>query len=125
MAVKVTLDLPEKLVEHAKHFGVATQRDVTHVLSDALEMMWATIGTFSDIEPSISALSDDEVLATANSKMDPVQNDRLGTLQTKGKANGLSEPERTELLALLHIYQSGQLRKSEGLAEAVQRGIQN
>jgi hypothetical protein len=48
--------------------------------------------------------------------------ERLGTLQAKGKIEGLTEAERVELLALLHIYQTGQLRKSEGLAEAVRRG---
>jgi hypothetical protein len=55
--------------------------------------------------------------------MDPVQNDRLTELQTRGKANGLTEAERAELLSLLHLYQVGQLRKSAGLAEAVQRGL--
>jgi hypothetical protein len=40
-----------------------------------------------------------------------------------GKATGLTEPERYELLALLQIYQLGQLRKSEAIAEAVERGL--
>ena len=55
--------------------------------------------------------------------MDAAQNQRLGALQAKGKAEGLSAAERYELLALLQIYQLGQLRKSEALAEAVQRGL--
>lgn len=46
MAVEVTLMLPEALVEQAKRFGQATQRDVGQVLADALEMMWSTINTF-------------------------------------------------------------------------------
>jgi hypothetical protein len=57
--------------------------------------------------------------------MDASQNERLGTLQAKGKIEGLTEAERVELLALLHIYQTGQLRKSEGLAEAVRRGLRD
>jgi uncharacterized protein YnzC (UPF0291/DUF896 family) len=55
--------------------------------------------------------------------MDEVQNQRLGELQAKGKTTALTESERYELLALLHIYQLGQLRKSEALAEAVRRGL--
>jgi hypothetical protein len=55
--------------------------------------------------------------------MDATQNQRLGALQTKGKATGSSVAERYELLALLQIYQLGQLRKSEALAEAVRRGL--
>ena len=55
--------------------------------------------------------------------MDVVQNQRLGELQTKGKNTGLTAGERYELLILMSLYQIGQLRKSEGLAEAVKRGI--
>jgi hypothetical protein len=68
-------------------------------------------------------LSDEAVLALAESKMDKVQNERLGWLQAKGKRDGLTREEQYELLALMQIYQLGQLRKSEALAEAVQRGL--
>lgn len=88
MAVEVTLQLPERLVEHAKRFGEATQREVGQVLADALEMIWATSDTFSDLQPSVSTLSDTEVLTLANSKMESVQNERLGELQAKGKIGG-------------------------------------
>jgi hypothetical protein len=122
MAVEVTLQLPEYLVEHAKRFGEATQREVGQVLADTLEMMWGTIGTGLELEPPVSTLADEDVLALADAKMDPAQNDRLGELQAQGKASGLTEAERVELLALLHLYQMGQMRKSESLAEAVRRG---
>lgn len=36
-----------------------------------------------------------------------------------------TEAERYELLALLQIYQLGELRRSEALAEAVQRGLRS
>jgi hypothetical protein len=73
--------------------------------------------------PPISTLSDAEVVELANSKMDAAQNQRLGELLAKGKASGLSVAERYELSALMMVYQMGQLRKSEALAEAVQRGL--
>jgi hypothetical protein len=123
MSDEVTLHLPEHLVEHAKRLGEATQRDVGQVLADTLEMMWATIGTGPELEPLISTLTDEGVLALADAKMDPMQNERLAELQTRGKADRLTEAERVELLSLLHLYQVGQLRKSQGLAEAVQRGL--
>ncbi|MBC6477353.1 MAG: hypothetical protein GDA56_05725 [Hormoscilla sp. GM7CHS1pb] len=50
-----------------------------------------------------------------------MQNDHLGELQARGKAARLTEAEQMELLALMQIYQSGQLRKSEALV--VQRGL--
>jgi hypothetical protein len=123
MSVEVTLHLPEHLVEHAKRFGEATQRDVRQVLADTLEMMWPTIGTGPELEAPVSTLTDEDVLALADAKMDPAQNDRLAELQTRGKVDGLTEAERIELLSLLHLYQVGQWRKSEGLAEAVRRGL--
>ena len=123
MSVEVTLHLPEHLVERAKRFGETTQRDVGQVLADTLAMIWATIGTGPELEPPVSTLSDEDVLALADAKMDPIQNDRLAELQTRGKADGLTEAERVELLSLLHLYQVGQLWKSAGLAEAVRRGL--
>jgi hypothetical protein len=71
----------------------------------------------------VSSLSDKEVLELANSKMDAEQNRRLGELIAKGKSLGLSGAERYELTALIMVYQIGQLRKSEALAEAVARGL--
>jgi hypothetical protein len=125
MAVEVTLTLPENLVAHAKRLGDATQRDVAVILADALEMLLPTWESLSEgsTPPTVSSLSDAEVLALADAKMDAVQNQRLGELQQRGKAIGLTEAERYELLALLQIYQLGQLRKSEALAEAVRRDL--
>ena len=125
MSVEITLALPESLIEQARRFGQATQRNLEAVLAETLEMMWPTLGNLrvSDPFPRMSHLSDAEVLAFADSKMDVVQNQRLGQLQAQGKAAELTEAERYELAALMQIYQLGQLRKSEGLAEAVRRGL--
>lgn len=125
MTIEVTLKLSENLIDQARHLGAATQRDLGAVLTDVLEMLWLTVDGVPELEttPSISDLSDHDVLLLADSKMDEVQNQRLGDLQAKGKAEGLTSAERYELLALLQIYQVGQLRKSEALAEVVRRGL--
>jgi hypothetical protein len=125
MTVEITIAVPESLVESAKRLGEATQRDVALVLAEALELlggMWDNLPA-ETLSPSLVTLTDAEVLSLARSKMDEVQNRRLGELQARGKVSGLAEAERYELLALLQIYQLGQLRKSEGLAEAVRRGL--
>ncbi len=90
-----------------------------------LEIVLPSIDNLSDmrIDSEISHVSYQEVLELANLKMDAAQNERLGELQAKGKNTGLTEVERYELLILMSIYQIGQLRKSEGLAEAVRRQI--
>ena len=125
MSVKITLKLPEPLVKNAERYGQVTHRALETVLAEALEMMWPSLGNLSEDDPfpSVSHLSDIEVLELADSKMDAAQNERLADLQTRGKTGGLTLAERLELAALLQIYQLGQLRKSEGLSEAVQRGL--
>ncbi len=122
---QLILNLPDSLVEHAKYFGQATQRDVAAVLTDTLEMMWPAWEDVlnQDAIPPVTNLSDAEVLELADLKMDQTQNERLGQLQSQGKTSGLTPTEQFELLALIHLYQIGQVRKSEGLAEAVRRGL--
>jgi hypothetical protein len=125
MTVAVTLDVPESLIEKAQRFGGATQQRVEEVLAEVLETMVPMLEDSPDslLSPPVTMLTDEEVLQLADSKMDAMQNQRLGTLQSTGKATGLSVAERYELLALLQIYQLGQLRKAEALAEAVRRGL--
>jgi hypothetical protein len=125
MTVEVTLQLSEGLIEDAQRLGSAVSKDVTTVLTAALEQLWPALEhlTGEAFFPEISQLEDREVLQLATSKLQETQNARLGELQAIGKATGLTEPERYELLALLHIFQLGQLRKSEAMAEAVNRGL--
>jgi hypothetical protein len=121
---EITLNLSEPLLTHAKKLGQATQRNVDVVLTDTLEMLWLTLEETPNLaETSISELPDDAVLKLSDAKMNESQNQRLGDLQAKGKAEGLTDAERYELLALLQIYQLGQLRKSEAFAEAFHRGL--
>ncbi len=124
MASEITLTLPEHLIKSAQRMGAVTHRDTAEVLSDSLEMMWSTLDDVPGMtQPPVAELPDQEVLELAEMKMESVQNERLHHLQKKGKQTGLTEAERYELLTLLHIYQIGQLRKSEALAEAVRRGL--
>ena len=71
--------------------------------------------------PAISELSNDQIQELALSKMDSVQNQRLGDLQAKGKATTLNIAEQHELSELFQIYQLGQLRKAEAMAEITLR----
>jgi len=89
-------------------------------------MMWLTLENMpGSMQPLAANLLDQEVLELANMKMESTQNERLHYLQKKGKESNLTDAERYELLTLLHIYQIGQLRKSEALAEAVRRGLRS
>ena len=125
MTIPRTINLPETLAASVQRLGEATAREISDVLLDTLEIVLPTLDNLSEmsINSNIADISDQEVLELANLKMDVVQNQRLGELQAKGKNTGLTAGERYELLILMSLYQMGQLRKSEGLAEAVKRGI--
>lgn len=75
------------------------------------------------IPENLFALSDEEVLRLSNLIMNDEQDERLGYLHSKRKAEGLSQPEETELSELMQIYYIGLLHKAQGLAEAVRRGL--
>jgi len=125
MTIPITINLPETLAAYVQRLGEATAREISDVLLDTLEIVLPTLDNLSEmsINSNIPDISDQEVIELANLKMDVVQNQRLGELQAKGKNTGLTAGERYELLILMSLYQIGQLRKSEGLAEAVRRGI--
>ena len=122
---QLTLDLPDSLLEQVRYFGLATHRAPETVLTETLEMMWPAWENtlIRDIFPPVESLPDAEILKLADLKMNPAQNKRLGKLQSRGKTSGLTATEQFELLVLIHHYQIGQLRKSEGIAEAARRGL--
>lgn len=125
MAMEIKLNLSDSLLESAKHLGEATQEDVSTILLNILEVLLPTLETLVDnnFYPVVANLSDSQVIALADAKMDRISHQRLRELQEKGKITELTQTERDELLTLISIYQLGQLRKSEALVEAVKRGL--
>lgn len=122
---EITLQLSEALLEQAQAVSVAHHTDVAAILTQALESVCLSLESLPDnnLYTPVINLPDEEVLALADIKMDATQNQRLGDLQTQGKVRSLTPSEQYELLALMQIYRFGQLRKSEALAEAFQRGL--
>ena len=125
MGRTIVLDLPDELVERAEYLARLSQRRVDDVLADRLSFLLPPLDVPSGQldYSSVSDLSDDQVLALAQSQMDPVQNARLRQLQEKRERGSLSPAEQAELLSLWQIYEVGSLRKAEALAEAVRRGL--
>jgi hypothetical protein len=107
----ITIEIPDELMPQIIQLGDRFPEWLMVNLPDA------------HLYPSVTSLSDDEVRDLTRLKLSPDQNDRLGELQSKGKTADLAEIERYELLALLQVYQLGQLRKSEAIAESTKRGF--
>jgi hypothetical protein len=107
----ITLEIPDELMSQILQLGDRFPEWLMMNLPDP------------NLYPPVSSLSDDEVRTLTQLKLSQNQNDRLGELQAQGKASDLAEIERYELLALLQVYQFGQLRKSEAIAESAKRGF--
>jgi len=130
MSLNIALnpELEAKLLAEAKRQGQSLDIFLQQLLSQALGVSepdaWlGEDGLGADLYSPVALLDDDGVIALAELKLDTGQNERLGDLQAKGKAQGLTQAERYELMMLMQSYRLGLLRKSEALAEAKARGL--
>jgi hypothetical protein len=125
MTVPVTLNLPEDLYQRAANFAHLLDKDLVEVLVDTLTLSLAPIATQSGLMPAVGTLSDPEVLALSESRLQPQDDERLSALLLKQQEELLTQNEQSELLGLMQIYQEGLLRKAQALRESVQRGLRH
>ncbi len=123
MSTQVTLTLPDKLYERARHWATITQRDLSETLTEALTIVLTPVYTAPRLKRSVSSLSNEKVLALCKARMRPAQGRRLSELLEKQREGTLTERERPELLAVMQVYNQLWIRQSEALAEAVRRGL--
>ena len=123
MSTQVTLTLPDELYEHARHWAAIIQRDLSETLTEALTIALTPVHTSPELEQPVTSLSDEAVLALSKTQMDPTLGQRLGVLLEKQREARLTKIERSELLALIQVYEQLWIRQSEALVEAVQRGL--
>lgn len=120
MSTQIVLDLPDSAMHSAALLARGSQRSIQGVVAEAATQAltgWDLWG-----QP-VTKMSDHELLATAASQMDPDQSRRFSLLLDKQQSGALRGEEQPELWTLTRIYQLGQLRKAEALAEAVKRGL--
>jgi hypothetical protein len=121
---QVTLTLPAEVLERAQLWAQRAGRPVADLLAETIELSLRPLGTPSaEVAVPLTGWSDDEVLAAAETEMDPTADARLSELLSRQQAGSLTEPERGELAALMQLYQEGLLRKARALREAVRRGL--
>jgi hypothetical protein len=123
MGMQVVLTLSDDLYKRAKQWAARTQRDVPQTLTDALEIILTLVQESSAPEPSMTMMSDLEVMALTQIQMAPRQGGRLDDLLAKQREEPLTAHEQTELLALMQEYNRLWIRQSEALGEAVRRGL--
>jgi hypothetical protein len=123
MGTQVTVTLPDDTCRRAEYLARLTGRDIADVLAETLDLSLQPLGVQHAADQPVAELSDADVLAIADSEMDPAQEGRFRELLEKQQAGPLTQEDRAALLALMQVYQEGLLRKAQALHEAVQRGL--
>ena len=117
MTAQITLNLPDEVYHQAELLAQQRHRTVSEILVETLEKF-----LLPTAKP-VSALSDSEVIAQTQLRLQPVQEQRLSELLDRQQSGKLAFLERDELQALIHIYETRLLRQAQALNEAVRRSL--
>jgi hypothetical protein len=121
MSDRITIDLPAGVLQRAEILALRAGRPVGDYLAQTLQQALEPFGDLSEANPE--DWSEQEVLEAADSQMPEPEDRRLSELLRLQKAGQLQPKDQGELAALMGLYQRGLLRKSQGLREAVRRGL--
>ena len=119
--MEISVKLPESLYEGVSNLAKTKKKSVGEIIKNAVKK--AIAEEAETLERPLAGCSDDEVLAIANMKMSKTENKRMSELLDKQREETITPLERNELDAMFRVFQYGNLRKSQGLYEAVQRGL--
>ncbi|MDQ3634110.1 MAG: ribbon-helix-helix domain-containing protein [Acidobacteriota bacterium] len=119
--MEVSVKLPDSLYKNISQIARTKKKSVAEFVRNAVKK--AVDEEAESLERTLAGCSDEEVLALANMKMSEAENKRLSELSDKQREETISPLERNEFDALFRVYQVGNLRKSQGIYEAVQRGL--
>ena len=119
--MEISVKLPNSLYEDVSHLARAKKKSVAEIIKNAVRK--AVSDDAEIMERPLIDGSDEEVLLLANMRMSEAENHRYSQLMESQREGKLTTIERNELDALFRVYQVGNLRKSQGIAEAVARGL--
>ena len=122
MNTQIVLNLPEDTYRRVAQFAAYAKRDVAEVIASALASTLPSPDAIGQLK-AISKLSDREILALTELRMEPEADRRLSELLDQQQAGELTDLERAELAALMRSYEMGLMRQSQALAEAVERKL--
>jgi hypothetical protein len=120
MTTEVLVPLPEGLYRSVERLALNTRQPMSGLLT---EVLGEALSAWDENRMPVSALSDQEVLAICDLQMDARQSERLSELLKRQREGELNDDERPELWALMRVYERALVHKSEGLVEAVKRGL--
>ena len=119
--MEISVKLPNSLYKDVSHLAETKKKSVSEIIKNAVRK--AVEEESETLERPLAGCSDEEVLGIANMKMAEAENKRMSELLYKNQADTLTSLERNEMESMVFVYQVGNLRKSQGIAEAVLRGL--
>jgi predicted DNA-binding protein len=119
--MEINVKLPNNLYQDVSHLAKTKKKSMATIIKNAVRK--AVIEESENMERPLADCSDEEVLALANMKMSEAENKRMSELSGKQREETITPLERNELDALFRVYQAGNLRKAQGISEAVQRDL--
>ncbi len=123
MSAQVTVTLPDDTYRRAAYLARLTGRDIADILAETIDRSLYPLGAQHPTDRPVTHLSDEDVQAVADGLMDATHERQLSELLTKQQGGRMTDEDRTDLLALMQMYQDGLLRKAQALHEAVRRGL--
>lgn len=122
MTSLVSFQLPTETLHDAESAATNTHRALDEVMVRSVQAGLQSLKMASELE-DFSSMADQEILALADSQMPAEQSARMSDLLDRQREGLIDRLERAELGSLMQFYQTGQLLKAGGLAEAVRRGL--
>lgn len=119
--MEISVKLPNSLYQDVSHLAQTKKKSVAEVIKNAVRK--AVAEDAETLDRPLADCSDGEVLGLANMKMSDTENKRISELLERQREETIMPLERNEMDALFRVYQVGNLRKAQGIAEAVRRGL--
>lgn len=119
--MEISVKLPNNLYQGVSHLAKTKKKSVGEIIKNAVKKVLAEES--ETLERPLAGCSDEDVLAIANMKMSETENARMSELLDKQREETITSLERNELDALFRVFQFGNLRKAQGIYEAVQRDL--
>ncbi len=115
MSEQITIQISEQAARVAARLATQKRQPVETIISGLVEV------AVNDLP--VEKLSDEEVLALAESRLPDEQEEQLSALLARQRERQLDAEGRRELHDLMRICERGMRRKAQALSEAVQRGL--
>ena len=115
MTEKVTVELPEELIQQVQTVANRTHRSFDEVLAEWIRLAGS--------EPALELLSDEELLAVSDGQLEASLQEILSDLLERNQEGAIDGVERLRLDDLMRTYRAGLVRKAQALKLAIHRGL--